>query len=259
MKAVLGVLNHRKQCTIALEYSDWLPDVELAGKKFLDIGSGSGLFSLAAKRLGADVFSFDYDMNSVECTRCMRDQHGYAEDGWFVERGDVLDDTYLQKLYGQYDIVYSWGVLHHTGNMWKALENAELCLNQQTDSMLFIAIYNDQGQLSNRWKKIKKTYCSANRFGKAIMRAFILFYEYVIHDGWRFIKHPIRFCKNRKKDVGRGMNRYHDIIDWYGGYPFEVAKPEEIFDFYKQKGYSLEKMSTCEDGSGCNQFVFKKR
>jgi 2-polyprenyl-6-hydroxyphenyl methylase/3-demethylubiquinone-9 3-methyltransferase len=42
---------------------------DLKDKDFLDIGSDSGLFSLAAMRLGARrVYSFDYDPDSVACT-----------------------------------------------------------------------------------------------------------------------------------------------------------------------------------------------
>ena len=40
----------------------------LTGKTFLDVGSGSGLFSLAAIMLGVKVYSFDYDPQSVACT-----------------------------------------------------------------------------------------------------------------------------------------------------------------------------------------------
>ncbi|MDX2121208.1 MAG: class I SAM-dependent methyltransferase, partial [Gemmatimonadota bacterium] len=96
---------------------------DLTGLRFLDIGSGSGLFSLAARRLGARVHSFDYDTDSVECTRELRRQY-FAEDAnWVVEQGSVLDPGYIASL-GTHDVVYSWGVLHHTGAMWVAVAHA---------------------------------------------------------------------------------------------------------------------------------------
>src|SRR5216684_6957903 len=95
---------------------------DLEGKSFLDIGSGSGLFSLAARRLGARVHSFDYDPQSVACTGELK-RRCFLDDGnWVVEKGSVLDQDYLACL-GVFDVVYSWGVLHHTGDMWRALEN----------------------------------------------------------------------------------------------------------------------------------------
>ena len=127
----------------------------LQGKTFLDIGSGSGLFSLAARRLGAKVHSLDYDPQSVACTRQLRETYFASDPDWKVEEGSVLDEAYIRSL-GQFDIVYSWGVLHHTGNMWRAIENAAIPVKDR--GLLYIAIYNDQGRWSRRWLVIKRVY-----------------------------------------------------------------------------------------------------
>src|SRR5688572_10502146 len=89
---------------------------DLKGKTFLDIGSGSGLFSLAARRLGAKVHSFDFDSSSFACTCELRTRYFPNDQDWRVEQGSALDAAYVASL-GKFDIVYSWGVLHHTGEM----------------------------------------------------------------------------------------------------------------------------------------------
>ena len=120
-EAFLRSLNDVRILEAEKSLKDMLCVDDLAGKRFLDIGSGSGLFSLAAKRLGAKVHSFDYDPKSVKCTEELKKRY-YANDKyWDIEEGSALDEKYLISL-GKFDIVYSWGVLHHTGNMKKALD-----------------------------------------------------------------------------------------------------------------------------------------
>ena len=134
---------------------DMLGASDLKRTRFLDIGSGSGLFSLAARRLGARVHSLDYDPHSVACTRELRRRYFPEDPEWIVESGSALDEAYIRSL-GAFDVVYSWGVLHHTGQMWTALANAAIPV--AAGGKLFIAIYNDQGTPSRRWTKVKRTY-----------------------------------------------------------------------------------------------------
>ncbi len=151
----LKVLNEERIKEAEDSLKKMLNVENLQGKKFLDIGSGSGLFSLAARRLGAQVYSFDFDPQSVACATQLKRRFFADDNSWTIEEGSALDADYVRSL-GKFDIVYSWGVLHHTGQMWKALDNAQLPV--VPSGKLFIAIYNDTGGQSERWKWIKKTY-----------------------------------------------------------------------------------------------------
>lgn len=229
----------------------------LSGLVFLDIGSGSGLFSLAAHRLGAIVYSFDYDPESVECTKYLQSKYAININNWTIEHGSVLDQKFLRK-FVKVDIVYSWGVLHHTGNMYEALTNiAELV---HKNGVLFISIYNDQGNASKRWQWIKKQYNSSSIIIKFILCCYTLFRQWTITFLKDFLNsgNPFKTWINYGKN-NRGMSAWHDIVDWTGGYPFEVAKPEQIFDFFRSKNFELQRLKTCAGGIGCNEFVFGKR
>jgi 2-polyprenyl-6-hydroxyphenyl methylase/3-demethylubiquinone-9 3-methyltransferase len=228
---------------------------DLEGRSFLDIGSGSGLFSLAARRLGARVHSFDYDPDSVRCTAELRRRYRSDDSAWIVERGSILDTNYVRSL-GTFDVVYSWGVLHHTGAMRDALAHAGALV--APGGTLAIAIYNDQGNWSHRWRAVKRLYCSG-ALGKAIVCASCIpaFVARGLVSDLAGARNPVARYRDYRRN--RGMSVLHDWIDWLGGYPFEVARPEEIFDYFRERGFELRRLKTCGGTVGCNEYVFQCR
>lgn len=227
----------------------------LAGRRFLDIGSGSGLFSLAAMRLGADeVFSFDFDPDSVRCAETLRARFFPGDARWRVAEGSVLDEAFLSAL-GTFDVVYSWGVLHHTGDMYRAFANAASLVGPE--GILAIAIYNDQGWKSRAWRAVKSAYCRSPRPLRPL-----LFFPVPLLFELRWMAGDLlrgRSPLSRWRAQGRGMNPWHDWIDWLGGLPFEVATPDAVFDFFRARGFGLERLSTCLGGHGNNEFVFRRK
>jgi 2-polyprenyl-3-methyl-5-hydroxy-6-metoxy-1,4-benzoquinol methylase len=251
----LSVVNERHIAAAEGSLRTMLKVEDLRGKTFLDVGCGSGLFSLAARRLGARVHSFDYDPRSVGCAQELRRRYFTDDAQWRIQEGSVLDADFVRSL-GEFDIVYSWGVLHHTGAMWKALEHAAIPVGP--GGKLFVAIYNDQGGNSRRWRSVKKFYCSGP-FGRSVVCAIAIPW----FAGRRFVIDCLKgnnpFAWYRHYKDRRGMSPVHDWRDWLGGYPFEVARPEEIFRFYRDRGFALMELTTKGALAGCNELVFVRQ
>ncbi len=226
----------------------------LEGKTFVDIGCGSGLFSYAAFLLGArQIVSLDVDPFSVACARYFYEKAGRPAH-WTIHRGSVLDAKFLSKL-GTFDIVYSWGVLHHTGKMWQAVENSAKLVSSK--GLYYIALYNKvEGRFGSRmWVKIKRLYNVSPRPVKWMIEWVYILIRHVGRNMLR-LRNPFKVLKSFGS--GRGMRWKTDMIDWLGGYPYEYATVEEVFTFMKQlfPSFTLINIKT-EPRLGNNWFLFR--
>ena len=223
---------------------------DLNGVSFLDAGCGSGIFSLAALRLGAQrVVSIDVDPDSVACATQLREHYGPFPQ-WEVHLRSVLDNASLNAL-GSFDVVYSWGVLHHTGAMWDAIGNVARVV--APGGQFYLSIYNDQGMISIFWKRAKRIYNQSPKLIQLLIAAvyYVPVMLFAAIRGLSRLNTPDKLFTPE-----RGMRLWYDTVDWVGGYPFETARPEEILHFMRDRGFNLTEMRL-KRGSGCNELVFR--
>lgn len=226
----------------------------LAGKSFLDIGCGSGLHSLAALSLGAaSVTAIDIDENSVSTTQELLTRYA-SNSKWTAKIASIFDAS--PDTLGRFDVVYSWGVLHHTGDMWRAIERATRFV--ASDGRFAIAIYSATA-CDSMWKAEKKFYSQAPR---PIQWSIRQIYMAAFLAGQALLrKNPISYVRNYSEM--RGMNFSHDAHDWLGGYPYETATAAQLHDRICKMGF-IEERSFPKPiisglfGSGCHEFVFRK-
>ncbi len=182
-----------------------------------------------------------------------------------IETGSLLDNRFLGKL-GCFETVYCWGVVHHTGDMWTAI--ASLLPLVSINGSLVLAIYNDQLYISRIWRGIKHLYQAfpvavrpllvvaigsvafANRFAVTLAASLLRCV---------CLRNPFTpFMHWASEARARGMHVWYDLVDWVGGWPYEVAKPEEVFRFLRDRGFVLQELTTSQ-GHGCNEFVFVRQ
>src|SRR6266545_2128449 len=209
---------------------DLLQRDTLAGLSFVDIGSGSGLFSLAARRLGARVHSFDFDADSVLCTARLRERHRPDDPDWTIEQGSILDRDYVRKL-GTFDVVYSWGVLHHTGAMHDALSAAARLV--APGGVFGFALYH-RTLMCRLWRWEKRWYSGASPQAQRRARAL---YIALLRAAFFIVGRDFRSHVANYHSV-RGMDFAHDVHDWMGGYPYESILAPEVDALMRPLGFA---------------------
>jgi len=231
-----------------------IPKEDIEGRTFLDIGSGSGLHSLAALRLGArSVMAVDIDANSIETTRKVVAAN-WPEKNIEARLVSILDPE--ARDLGTFDIVYSWGVLHHTGAMWDAIDKA--ATHVAAGGQFVLAIYR-KTPLCWAWKVEKKVFTNGGSFVRSLIRV-----PYIAGYKLRLLltgNSPSKFIAEYKDQ--RGMNFYNDVDDWLGGYPYESATEQEIIDFMRARGFEPELVLELHPklglfGTGCSEFRFRR-
>lgn len=225
----------------------------LTSLRFLDIGCGSGIHSLAALRLGAGrLWAIDLDPDSVGTTQAVL-ARWWGGQNYRVECRSVFELE--SKLPEQFDIVYSWGVLHHTGDMVRAIRAA--CSAVKPGGKLAIALYG-KTRYCGTWTRIKRWYVQATPEQKRRAEEWYvrLFGFYLLLRGQRLSRHVATY---RKK---RGMDFRHDVRDWIGGYPYESIRPDELHAIVKPLGFAPEKQLVKRRsglfGSGNDEYVFRR-
>ena len=224
-----------------------LAGVDLSGKRFLDIGCGSGLHALAALKLGAaEVFAVDLDPHSVKTARALLSQHAPGC-SWRVEKRSVFDlgspsegtprsdvdvGRDLSENLGTFDVVYSWGVLHHTGDMHRAIQGAT-GLVKEGGSFVF-ALYR-RTLMCPLWKIEKRWYSRASQRAQSAARGV---YTGLFTVGLWLTGRTMRAYNIECMKRTRGMNFEHDAHDWLGGYPYESINAEEVEALMSDLGFS---------------------
>jgi SAM-dependent methyltransferase len=223
----------------------------IENRTFLDIGCGSGVHSLAAARLGASqVVSIDIDPVAVSTTRKVLATDRGTDIR--VERASVLELN--PDLFGRFDIVYSWGALHHTGAMRQAISCAASVVSP--GGLFVFAVYH-RTRMCHFWTREKRWYSRSSprlqKFAQAIYIALMRWHFLVAGKDFASFVTGYGTC--------RGMDFRHDVHDWLGGYPYESISPEDVGHLMGELGFSCVRSFILSPrigllGSGCDEYVY---
>lgn len=247
--------KHYSQEAVAVSKTrilEFMKRSDLRGLKVIDIGCGSGIHSMAMHQAGAEsIFSFDYDPSSVEATGIVHAKAG-SPPSWTIRQGSVLDEAFMRSL-PTFDLVYSWGVLHHTGEVWKAIDLA--AERVKPGGLFYIALYAADVQVDPTpefWLDVKRTYVNSGWFRRRYMDYWYV-WRFMMQRDWHRLPEVMQRMRDYRKD--RGMNLMIDIRDWLGGWPMEFVWDADAIKFCAERGLALKEIAT---GKANTEFLFER-
>ena len=242
-----NALDEQKIDQARKDFQNLFSGIDLKNKTFIDIGFGQGLTLNIAREAGANVLGIDIDQDNTNALRELLKKFPKHEEPE-TRIASILDEEFSnnQNSQNRYDIVHSWGVLHHTGRMYEAITNASNLV--KNEGYFVISIYNKHWS-SPVWRRIKWFY---NKSPASVQKLLIGGFYIII-----YIAKFIVTGKNPKNEQ-RGMDFLHNVVDWIGGYPYEYASINEITKFVNILGFDTLKVISAKVPTGCNEFVFRK-
>jgi len=217
-------------------------DAEIEGKRILDAGCGMGVFSVVfGKKGAARVIGIDLSEEGVR--RAQRAASHFNLSNVEFREGNILRLPYPD---GSFDIVWSWGTLHHTAEPLKALE--ELIRVLKNGGTLFVTLYRST-KLSFLHEGIRKTLRLAHRRMWPLLAKLIALALF-----------PATLFLKRRKKARAGENLSDLVLDWYFNPVRHYYRPGEIRQLLEQEGLIIEKFLPASGRfNSTSNFIFKAK
>lgn len=183
------------------------------GKSVLDAGSGNGRWAATFCELGAKVTAFDISEHGVAETRRECERHGAT-----VFRHSVLEPVPCE---GTFDLVWSYGVLHHTGDTYRGFRN--LVPMVRPGGHLFLMLYGEP----RLWEPVEfgelnlyqgfRAHLNGLPSDEKVLRLGTTFEPMQVHGFFDAVSPRINDCYRRSEIVGwlrrAGFDRMTETLD----------------------------------------------
>ena len=189
------------------------------GKKVLDAGSGSGMVSIAFAVMGASVTGVDITSKCIENGRKRAKAFG-------VECRFVQSDLTMLDLHEDFDIIYSWGVLHHTADAKASF--FRLVEHLRPGGEIIIAVYL-RTAFSSFWNFSRVFYQSSPGFAKTAFRRSAS----VLLNGYDAVRKALM---KKERYMLRGTSNEELVNDWFGVPHRTFHTYTEVYEWFREKG-----------------------
>jgi len=192
-----------------------LAPANLAGKKALDVGCGQGRWAYGLKKIGCDVLGIDTSPSAIELAR-----------KWGLNAKVMnLFEISNAGLAGQFDLVWCWGVIHHTADPERAFRSVVDAARR--GGLIHCYVYSRPRSRRVRvMREVLKPFGFSTRRRIISMWIKLGLYHGSVHEGFDALSPSIN------KEIGEHeIKRWcEDLgLDYERRYPRWASKSEDIF------------------------------